>query len=434
MRKIMIAAAWMVATALSACGGGGSGGGDNPPPPSTSAQNTPTMQTPPANSGSNAGTTQIPPPKPPPAVNQIQVVVENYYGIANQLLANVNVCIAGTTNCVWIDDILVDTGSWGLRIQSQWLGGLPLERVTTPDGGMLTECAAFGSGVTYGTVARADVKMVGETAASVPVQIVGDPAASSVPTSCSNRGVQLMNTYDAMHAKGILGIGFNSADCGAGCVTGDPATGAPPVGWYYDCTSATTCTPTLVPLASQVTNPVSAFATDNNGVIIQLPAVAPTGANFVNGTMTFGIGTQPDNALGSAKIFTVGTSGATTGDVTTQYNGATDTMAFLDTGSNGLFFADPGIQQCADGFYCPTSTLNLQAFMQGQNGANATVNFRVGNADSMVAAGSYAIDSYAAAGPTGMFDWGLPFFYGRTVYTAIAGKATPGGTGPYVAF
>jgi hypothetical protein len=32
------------------------------------------------------------------------------------------------------------------------------------------------------------------------------------------------------------------------------------------------------------------------------------------------------------------------------------------------------------------------------------------------------------------FDWGLPFFFGRTVYTAIEGQSTPAGVGPYFAF
>jgi len=31
------------------------------------------------------------------------------------------------------------------------------------------------------------------------------------------------------------------------------------------------------------------------------------------------------------------------------------------------------------------------------------------------------------------FDWGLPFF-GRNVFTAIEGRSTPGGTGPYWAY
>jgi hypothetical protein len=32
------------------------------------------------------------------------------------------------------------------------------------------------------------------------------------------------------------------------------------------------------------------------------------------------------------------------------------------------------------------------------------------------------------------FDWGLPFYYGRTVYTAVEKVATAVCTGPYVAF
>ena len=38
-----------------------------------------------------------------------------------------------------------------------------------------------------------------------------------------------------------------------------------------------------------------------------------------------------------------------------------------------------------------------------------------------------------AVGPD-FFDWGLPFYFGRTVYTAIENAATAVGTGPYVAF
>jgi hypothetical protein len=39
-------------------------------------------------------------------------------------------------------------------------------------------------------------------------------------------------------------------------------------------------------------------------------------------------------------------------------------------------------------------------------------------------------------GPDGSttFDWGLPFYFGHTVYTAIQGAVTAVGTGPYVAF
>jgi hypothetical protein len=32
------------------------------------------------------------------------------------------------------------------------------------------------------------------------------------------------------------------------------------------------------------------------------------------------------------------------------------------------------------------------------------------------------------------FDWGLPFYFGRTVFTAIESQNTPAGPGPYFAF
>ena len=39
-------------------------------------------------------------------------------------------------------------------------------------------------------------------------------------------------------------------------------------------------------------------------------------------------------------------------------------------------------------------------------------------------------DALANAG----FDWGLPFYFGRSVYTAIENQNTSAGMGPYFAF
>ena len=85
---------------------------------------------------------------------------------------------------------------------------------------------------------------------------------------------------------------------------------------------------------------------------------------------------------------------------------------------------------------CPGTTLALSATIQGANGASATVPFNVGDAATLFtnAPGFAAFGELAGPFAANSFDWGLAFFYGRSVYTAIEGASTPGGTGPYVAF
>ena len=58
--------------------------------------------------------------------------------------------------------------------------------------------------------------------------------------------------------------------------------------------------------------------------------------------------------------------------------------------------------------------------------------FTAGNLDAINATFSVVVE--ATGSQPGFFDWGLPFFYGRTVFTAIEGAATPGGAGPYWAY
>ena len=116
--------------------------------------------------------------------------------------------------------------------------------------------------------------------------------------------------------------------------------------------------------------------------------------------------------LGSAKVLTLNGSD----NLSTSFNGTTLSESFIDSGSNGLFF-DDSITLCSggSGFYCPTSPISLSAVMEGINGNNVSLNFSVANADTMVSAGEYAMNDFAAKA-AGMFDWGLPFFYGRTIF------------------
>jgi hypothetical protein len=92
----------------------------------------------------------------------------------------------------------------------------------------------------------------------------------------------------------------------------------------------------------------------------------------------------------------------------------------------------------ANEFFCPSSPLMLTATNVGQNSATGLVPFEITNLDDRVQ--SYYADK-TIGGPAasnaslGMyFDWGLPFFYGKSVYTAIDGMMAGGTVGPYYAY
>jgi len=66
-------------------------------------------------------------------------------------------------------------------------------------------------------------------------------------------------------------------------------------------------------------------------------------------------------------------------------------------------------------------------------GGARTTNFSVASAQNLFSNGETAYDDLGGEN-SGSFDFGLPFFFGRTVYTAIEGQSTPAGTGPFFAF
>jgi hypothetical protein len=367
-----------------------------------------------------------------PAANVVSVVVDagptSTRSDVNTLFTTVTVCVPGsTTSCQTIDHVQVDTASFGLRLLAPVLTvSLPVQ--TTSSGGSLLECTQFVDGYSWGPVALADVRISGESASSVRVQVIGDTNFANVPANCSSIG-PAEDTVAAFGANGILGVGVFAQDCGTGCVSDSTN------GFYYDCSSAQ-CQPITAALASQVPNPVTFFATDKNGVVIQLPAVAAPGAVTVTGSMIFGIDTQSNNKSGGQFVLTVDPNA---GEFTTVFNGQKLTQSFVDTGSNGFYFNDSGLTQCADPnfkqFYCPAGQQALSAMLQGQNGMSTTVDFNVDSAATLGASDSAAA-ALAGTFPSSnnTFDWGLPFYYGRTVYTAIENSATSVGMGPYVAF
>jgi hypothetical protein len=173
-----------------------------------------------------------------------------------------------------------------------------------------------------------------------------------------------------------------------------------------------------------------------------MPSVVDAGALTATGSLIFGIDTQSNNALGGATVLT---TDSTFGDITISYNNTSYPDSFIDSGSNLLFINDSTITTCnlgtatqPDEFYCPAQELkNLSAINIGVNNVQSTVKFNVANAQTQFNNNPTfsAMNNVAAPNPDPQsFDFGMPFFYGRNIFTAIEGKNTSGGMGPYFAY
>ena len=370
-----------------------------------------------------------PTPVPPIAISNTQdlVIDAGPANTVNTLFTSVTICEPGNpTACQTIDHVQVDTGSVGLRLLSSVVQpSLRLPQKNAPGGGALVECTQFADGFSWGPVKTADVRLAGQTATAVPIQIIGDDAFAAVPADCSSSG-PAENTVSDFGANGVLGIGHFTNDCGSSCVTSSAQ------GLYYACGS-TGCVPTTVAAIQQVQHPVAMMTTNNNGVLLRLPAVAEPGAKTTSGVMILGIGTQSNNALGTAKVYTVDPFNGT---LTILLGGKAYPGSFIDSGSNGYFFPS-NTRVCNSGFYCPPSTVTFNTVIQGKNGANAAFSFNIANADTLFSTypNFTVLPSLGGIGFNATtVDLGIGFYLGRSVFTAIEGKATPGGTGPFIAF
>lgn len=395
--------------ALSACGGGGGGGG------STGGSGIATLAAYPVSLATLNDSNVVP------------VVVESGPGRnVNMPYVTVTVCSPGTNHCQSISNVLLDTGSTGLRLFANQIDPavvLPPHRIG--DSSTISECAQFLSMVAWGSVRQADVVMGGERAAAVPIQLM-DANFAPLPANCGDAPLVASSTNSrtkTLYANGILGVGLFVND---GQI-------------YFNCPSPDASCQFSPPAKQQVQNPVHAFAVNNNGIAIQLPALPEQGTSRAQGYLIFGVGTQSNNQLDAAKVVPVDPS---SGTFTTVYKGRALNNSMIDSGSNGLYFDDPqvfpaGCSRLA-GFYCPDSAQHLSASI-ALAASSATVNFNIANASALFAPGTnMAFNNLGGPGGDSFFDWGLPFFFGRTVYTVIEGQQVSQGTqslpGPFHAF
>lgn len=408
-------------------------------------------------------------------------------GYINQPCVAVKICEPGSnTNCATIDHILLDTGSYGLRLfncthslnlpqqtgnisktgtttngsktitsissTSQLIVGhrvsgvgipastkvtaisgttVTISKSATASGagvaltfnGDVAECVQYADGTSdWGPVKLADVYMAGYKAANIPIQDVNSGYAS-VPAACGTPEY----SPKAAGFNGILGVGLFQYDCPS-CNLGSTAAG------YYTCIGSA-CAGYAAPNAVQVVNPITQLVaisggstSEQNGVKINMSSVASaSGASGVTGNLYLGVDTLGNNDSTGATRYAANANLY----FTTTYRDSSAvnrvlTSSFVDCGSNLWNFPDSFMTLCSDGFYCPASTTALQATPAG----GPAVPFSIANADSTLASGNTAYSNIGASFP-GAFDWGMPFYYGRSIYHVINGKtATTLGSGP----
>jgi len=368
---------------------------------------------------------------PVTADNELPIKIDEQVNIP---YVSVKVCVPGDPeNCKTIDNILLDTGSSGLRIMKSALSSVFTQKLTPHEndtGDQLAQCMQFADGYSWGPLYKADVSFAKETVNGLVFQVI-DGASLNIPASCSSTGAA-QNTPETFGANGVLGLGHAARDCGEQCV--DFA-----YNLYYRCPT-NNCTETRIDLEDQVHNPAVFFPVHNNGVVIVLPSIPAAGRSTVNGSAYFGIGTADNNQLGDATVLTVDEYGL----FTTEYKSLIFEESFIDSGSNGLYFEDEEIPLCTgqlEGFYCPATELQLSARLSSapgtpNAGVSETIDFSIANTAALDTrnAAHRNLGGTVPATLAGMFDWGLPFFYGRTVFTAFDDANTNGGVGPYVAF
>jgi hypothetical protein len=378
----------------------------------------------------------------------------NGYIDDNIAFVSVTLCApGGTTNCQTIDHVQVDTGSTGLRvlasvINPSLLSAMPTE--TDANSNPVGECFGYVDGYTFGSVRQADFQIGGETVANMPLQVIGDTGAfATVPSSCSSGGGSNLDTLLALGSNGIIGLGVTATDCDAACTTA----GGYAAAIYYDCPS-TGCASIIARAASttapfqQLPNPVAAMSVDNNGTIISLPASPTAGELSMTGTLYFGIGTETNNALGSATVLTATSSASPNGAglITVTFNNSVLDESFIDSGSNLYVFSDSALPRCTQNdyteYYCPSTPVSLALTLQGGSGTTISANVVINNAENFFNNNNAVVPGIGATpskfDPSNIyprsFDFGLPFFYGRNVYTAIENMSAGGYTGPYFAY
>ena len=356
--------------------------------------------------------------------NVLPLVMRTPHGGFNRMVASVTVCEPGTERCATVDDVMVDTGSTGLRLEASAMPTwLRLPAFPGPGGRPLAECLRFVHDTAWGPLYRADVRLGGLTAKGLPLQVIDDQGGLQ-PQACPRSDVRPTS-------NGTLGIGHHLYDCQGTCGQRADAPGV----FVRDGAEWSPSEGAIEP-AYRLPNPVSYLPGHDNGIVIELPASPAGGAREVAGTLTFGVDAVAGDGAGTARILHLDAAGR----FTTVLDGRSYPASYIDSGTETYILRDDSLPRCRTmaWAYCVEPRRTLDAEMVGIDGKRIPTRFGVGNYQGVRERHAGASDDVAEAAEaqSTAFVWGAPFFLGRRVSVVMEGRRmgdTPGLVGPFYA-
>ncbi|MCW6507443.1 DUF3443 family protein [Lichenifustis flavocetrariae] len=359
------------------------------------------------------------------SANVVPLRVRTPHSGFNRLVVSITLCEPGTDRCATVDDIMVDTGSTGLRLEASALPSeFRLPPFLGPDGKSLAECLRFVHDDAWGPLFRADLRIGGMTVPGLPIQIIADD-----PRPCPD-GCPISTAKPT--SNGTLGIGPHLLDCQGDCLQ-DPSR----PGVFEQEGGSWRPIRGSVPAASRLPNPISLFPNHRNGVVFDLPAVPARDTNEIVGTLTFGVGDAANNGIGDARIVRMDENGL----FTTLYGTAAFAASYIDSGTETYILADDHLPRCAgmSWAFCVSPERTFAATMVGFDGMHVPITFKVGDYRSALDHHVGAWDGFAEAANalSQAFVWGAPLFLGRRIALVFDGMEVDGlkrTQGPLYAF
>jgi hypothetical protein len=340
-----------------------------------------------------------------PPSNVVAVSVNHSSRGQNIPETTVTVCVPETTTCQVIPHIEVDTASTGLRVYAAALK-IDLPQEVGAHGEHIGDCAWNY----WGYLHTADVQLAGLKARSLPIQVI--ETAGVRPPECKED-----RDYNPDNYNGMIGV--------------SPALTDTMPGAYFTC-DAHGCARSPVDASLQVANVIAGFPTDNNGCVLQFPAIPTTGTEAVTGRMIFGIGTRANNQLPKDLVPIV--VDETWGQFKVEVDGRLWISAFdSGTWSYNVPYLSDALCPSDPVRLCPSSPLTIAVDVLSASGdlayktSIAVANYRGFSTQIM------ALNNLGTAWPgSTQFMLGLPYFFGRSVYFAYDRRPTGAGPGPWV--